>query len=1235
MKKNSTSNSAFFNPRIFAGFLLCCVGAWLAMFSFASTPSSGTIDPTLGATSLSYTAGPFLVANPTPVIQVDDGPQCSGDPSQPCDDFALTVTLPPGYHAAHPYAVIRVTESWTDTGAGQSDYDLDIYKIPRGDCDPDDCTITDGSQAPDYHGGGGSNPEIATIFPLADGTQKYTVVAVPFTPTGESSLTVNIQLIPGVTPTVTPPGPCDSVVFGGADKTCPGNPRYQNFYAPAGSSAEASRGEFNIGFNPFTKRIMAMNAGPVWRLTPGEVQVPAKPECCEALWEDKSAVTLDTPAALDPILWTDQKTGRTFGSNSTAGANFEYAYTDNDGDLWVEAGIAPPNGGSDHETLGSGPYPDILPYNLPLGLGDPMNPVTHGEVVYYCSQVGVGPATCQRSDTFGISYGGGVVAYTGSGAEGCGGLHGHVHVAPDGTAWVPVNQCSGRQGGVTSTDAGVTWTEFVVKKTTADANGPAFTAVSQTNGADPSIGIDSANTAYYCYVNNEVNGTEGHVHVAVSTDGGQTWIRDVDVGATHGIINAAEPEAVGGSAGRAACGFIGTNVSGDFELGTFTGVWYPYIATTYDQGQTWVTVNAAPNDPVQNHTGVWQQGGSGQNGDRNLLDFNEITIDDKGRVLYGYSDGCHSITCIGSDNSAGERGAYMRVARQFGGKPLLTQFDPSPVEPVLPKPPCLAGTRDCTAHLSWKAPDNGGSDIIGYQILRGTTAGNETTVLVNNTGNNKTTYNDTTANPSVAHYFYVVKAITALGTGPQSSEVDLTVAPKAADYAATTQENQSVVIPVLINDCGTPPLAVNSVSVPGHGTVSNNGNGTVTYTPAAGFFGSDTFTYTILDGQALTATGTVRVTVTPLCALINTDSFSDDFESGGPGWTVDTAINNIPVSPTWTPAPDPNAQNTTNHSFTSDSSGVDTKDDRLVSPPQRLSSTSHLIFSHRYQFEDGYDGGVLEVSTDGGVTWLDVLAGGGSFVSGGYNGNIDPSFGSPIAGRAAWTGGDATADMAMVEVNLGAFAGLDVRVRFRLTTDPAAAGSAPGVGWYIDDVQFTNTLVEGACPSVVSRKTHGSVDFDVPLPILNTAGIECRGTGSATNTYKLVYTLDRTPTAPGTATVSKGTATAGTPTLGPNANQVTVPLSGVTNAQHLVITLNGVQAASNVVLNNLVGRMDLLIGDTNADGSVNSSDIGQTKSQSFHPVGSSNFREDVNVDGAINSSDIGLVKNKSFTALPP
>src|SRR5438874_3363189 len=547
MRTNTNSQAAFFNPRLFGAFLLCSAGAWLAMLSFASTPSSGTLTPTSGP--ISYTAGPFFVSNPTPIIELDSGPECGGS-SQPCDDFALTVSLPSGYHTSNPNASVKVTLSWTDSGSGSSDYDLYIYKTPRPDCHPNDCTQTDGGEAADYQSASSNNPEIATISPLHDGTQTYTIVVVPFTATGET-VHVTAELAPGSGSAGGVPG------FGGPDPTAPGVPRYHNFYAPDGSSAQSSAGEFNIGYNPKTGRIMNMNTGPIWRITPPELLTP--PECCEGKWEAKDNPTTNT--GLYPILFTDQKTGRTFVSNSTAGANAVYGYSYNDGDTWVPLAASPPSGGTDHETIGSGPYPASLSSTLSTALNQ-------GEAVYYCSQsFPLGPATCQRSDTLGASYGPGVLAYEGNGITQCHGLHGHVHVAPNGTVWLPVNQCGGKQGGAVSTDGGTTWSEFIVTG-----------SQSQINGADPSVGIDSNSTAYYCYVNNEPvapgNPPEGHVHIKVSKDGGKTWIRDFDVGASHGIKNAAHTEAIGGSAGRAACGFLGTDVAGDYQSSGFPGKWY-------------------------------------------------------------------------------------------------------------------------------------------------------------------------------------------------------------------------------------------------------------------------------------------------------------------------------------------------------------------------------------------------------------------------------------------------------------------------------------------------------------------------------------------------------------------------------------------------------------------------------------------------------------------------------------
>ncbi len=147
MRKNPPSQSGFFNPRILIALTLCSVGALLAMFSFAATPSSGTLTDTSGP--VSYTAGPFFVANPTPILFVDQGPECFGS-AQPCDDFVLTVTLPAGYAATHPNAAVKVTLAWTDTGSGLSDYDLYVYRGIVHD--------TDGSQAANYQSASSANP---------------------------------------------------------------------------------------------------------------------------------------------------------------------------------------------------------------------------------------------------------------------------------------------------------------------------------------------------------------------------------------------------------------------------------------------------------------------------------------------------------------------------------------------------------------------------------------------------------------------------------------------------------------------------------------------------------------------------------------------------------------------------------------------------------------------------------------------------------------------------------------------------------------------------------------------------------------------------------------------------------------------------------------------------------------------------------------------------------------------
>ncbi len=700
----------------------------LAPAARAATPASGTLTDTSGP--VTYTAGPFPLANPTPVPLLDSGPECS-NPVQPCDDFALTVALPSDFADTHPGELVQITLSWGDTGTGASDYDLYVY----------DGTVTgtDGSQAARSQSASTANPE-KTSLRTSGGTRTFTVKVVPYTPSGET-VSVTAELVAGV-------AVAGDSSFGQATPTAPGVPRYQNFFPPEGSAANGGSGELSIGFNPATGNVLTLSSLDTFRVTPPELRTPPLPAAGPAEWTNVSPSIVGT-TTLDPILHTDQVTGRTFESMQTTGAEALFAYSDDDGASWIQASAAPPNGGADHQTLGTGPYPALVPVPNPA----------YPNALYYCSQDAVGPAFCQRSDDGGASFEPGVPIYDGIAVTDCGGLHGHVKVGPDGAVYVPVPQCGDHQGGVVSLDAGLTWSQFLIPESQSFAGG----------STDPSIAIDADDTVYECYVDGQ--GPEHHVHVAVSHDHGATWSDDTDLGAAVGVINAVFPEAVAGDAGRAACGFLGTDAAGNHESLDFPGSWYLFIATTYDGGRTWTTVNATPGDPVQGAGGIWNSGGGNPN--RNLLDFNEVTIDDHGRVLFGYDDGCVSDTCIESGGAANDFVAYQRVARQTGGKPLFARFDP--VEPAVPGAPYLAGTRTAAkADLAWNAPDDGGADIAAYEVYRGTASGAES--LLATVGGDKTGYQDAAVDPSEPAYYYQVVAVNAQGEGAASNEAVLEVA---------------------------------------------------------------------------------------------------------------------------------------------------------------------------------------------------------------------------------------------------------------------------------------------------------------------------------------------------------------------------------------------------------------------------------------------------------------------------
>ena len=338
--------------------------------------------------------------------------------------------------------------------------------------------------------------------------------------------------------------------------------------------------------------------------------------------------------------------------------------------------------------------------------------------------------------------------------------------------------------------------------------------------------------------------------------------------------------------------------------------------------------------------------------------------------------------------------------------------------------------------------------------------------------------------------------------------------PVAINDLGVAEFQTPTLIDVLSNDTDVdgPALSIVAVQSPtgaggtaaihDNGTPANTADDRILYTPPPQFSGTDQFGYTISDGGR-TASATVTVRVAPFCPPEPTGSFLADFETDANGFTVQTPVN-APASRAWTRVPDPLAHSPVMSFFTD---GLATqganKDDRLISPPQLLSSTSRLIFRHRFDLEFDWDGAVLEVSTNGGASYSDVTTV-GAFISGGYNQTMGNG---PLAGRKAWSGRSAgmvssAGGMDTVEVDLGALAGQTAIFRWRLRTDDLTADEA--AGWWVDSIQFTNLLVAPPCnlpPFAASQSV--STDEDTPLGITLSATDD----GGAT----LSYTVETAP----------------------------------------------------------------------------------------------------------------------------
>ncbi len=160
-----------------------------------------------------------------------------------------------------------------------------------------------------------------------------------------------------------------------------------------------------------------------------------------------------------------------------------------------------------------------------------------------------------------------------------------------------------------------------------------------------------------------------------------------------------------------------------------------------------------------------------------------------------------------------------------------------------------------------------------------------------------------------------------------------------------------------------------------------------------------------------------------------------------------------------------------NQSFFGKNAGFPS-DTQFVSPPLNVGTTDPFVltFSHAYALEGApgqlFDGGVVEITLNGGATWSDVTAFG---VNPGYTGALVTGGANPLAGRQAYSAiSPGFPALNGVSLDFGTvFAGLTVQVRFRLGADANTAFS----GWTIDDVQvdgITNTPFPIQAPDTTS-----------------------------------------------------------------------------------------------------------------------------------------------------------------------
>lgn len=461
--------------------------------------------------------------------------------------------------------------------------------------------------------------------------------------------------------------------------------------------------------------------------------------------------------------------------------------------------------------------------------------------------------------------------------------------------------------------------------------------------------------------------------------------------------------------------------------------------------------------------------GSGANGSSRYGDYSSISVDPVDDCTFWYT---------AQYNPSSQWGTRVGAFR-FEACGCQLSLTPITLQPA-------TTPSDNTVEITWD--DAVDAEISEYRVYRSTTSGTDYELIatVNDSSpgvgsNGQYSYQDTTVSGGTEYHYVIRTSDGAACQANNSNEVSVTatgvctLGPQFAGVeSVTNQATASCALSVSWN-------AASSMCPNGNGQISYDvfRSETPGFTPdlsnrvATGVSGlsvidqdnvqSDVDYHYIVravdadnqldDGNLNEVTGFATGVFTSVPFVDDLESYVDMTAAENAGWSHTADVGNDD----W--RLETGNDNTSGSGNAFVSTDVDVASDKsLITRSFSPGNNAVLSFYHSYEFEldsVAWDGGVIEISLDGGSSWIDL---GPQITEGEYNAVLNGSGGAnPLGAVPAWSGTQAS--FGLVEVDLSPYAGAIALIRWRMGTDAFVGGG----DWLIDDITISNAGEYGVC----------------------------------------------------------------------------------------------------------------------------------------------------------------------------